>query len=359
MNICIVTVYNSINCGSFWQAKALGEVLRNIGIDVCYFKRKNDIYSSSFIGNQIKTVIGTFLKYGVDCAIVDIDSFKRFKKEQKCFKCIGKNKIDTVDMVLLGSDTIWNVREKFFYKWRDVFWGKCFQKDKICTYAVSIADSMCELEFNKNDYTEYVSRYKNISVRDDMTKEFVGSLTNKKVIKVCDPVWLLNKGVYYDFIELHSTEKYIYLYSFAKHDENMICNIIKFASNHEMRVLSSSSYAFKHDRKAIEKVINSPNDFLHYIYHSNYVITDTYHGIIFSILFQKEFAIIKNGKNKVLDLITDFNLEERVVGENCDFESVLRKRVDYERINKLKDKLVHQSLDYINQIVNDFKKYEE
>ena len=40
MNLCIVTVYNSVNSGSYWQARALGLTLSNMGHNVCYLERK-------------------------------------------------------------------------------------------------------------------------------------------------------------------------------------------------------------------------------------------------------------------------------------------------------------------------------
>ena len=101
--------------------------------------------------------------------------------------------------------------------------------------------------------------------------------------------------------------------------------------------------------------LNSPllkNNFLNYIHESSYVITDTFHGTIFSINFNKKFISIDRGKNKVNELLGNCNLIDRLVNNN-DISEQLENDIDYGEVNisveKLRDKSV-QFLEKINDI---------
>ena len=80
MRVCIVTVYNSINSGSFWQARALGLFLESLGIDVVYLKRENSIESSSSKIYQISYIMKKFIKNGFDESRRAYQMFRDFKK---------------------------------------------------------------------------------------------------------------------------------------------------------------------------------------------------------------------------------------------------------------------------------------
>ena len=89
MKVCIVTVYNSVNSGSFWQAKALQKYLESIGVEVVFFKRKNDLNSSSSVFVQLITLIKKLIKGGPKLLLYYYKQFKEFKSNQKTFKIVN------------------------------------------------------------------------------------------------------------------------------------------------------------------------------------------------------------------------------------------------------------------------------
>ena len=79
MKICIVTVYNSINSGSFWQAFSLGKYLERKGHDVVYYKRNNK-GSSASIRYKIQSIGSSFIHGGYREAMYYIKTLAEFKK---------------------------------------------------------------------------------------------------------------------------------------------------------------------------------------------------------------------------------------------------------------------------------------
>lgn len=166
MNICIVTVYNSYNFGSFLQAKNLYLYLKSQGHNVTFYDGKN---RSLFRGcirkikknainskNILKTIKGLFFE------------LKEYKILKKAWKQLPKtNSKEGFDCVILGSDEIWNISRIECQK--EDFWGKGFNCTKIA-YAPSINNAQSS-QFDNSKYIEYLNNIKHVSVRDDYSKE--------------------------------------------------------------------------------------------------------------------------------------------------------------------------------------------
>ena len=121
MIVCIVTVYDSINCGSFWQAYALGNIIQSQGCKVVYWKRDKRGGASSSTYFKVKKTIKYIIKYGVNCGLKYYMSLKKFKTLQKSFEIIDSNQ--NADCFILGSDTIWNLDSHYFNLHYKTYWG--------------------------------------------------------------------------------------------------------------------------------------------------------------------------------------------------------------------------------------------
>jgi len=76
---------------------------------------------------------------------------------------------------------------------------------------------------------------------------------------------------------------------------------------------------------------------LDYFYYADYVVTDTFHGAVFSVINGKQFAVImrKTNRNKLLGLLRDLNLEDRLLENMEQLESTLTQSVDYAAVNQV------------------------
>ena len=347
MKVCVVTVYDSINSGSFLQAYALGKTLEKFGHEVVYMERPKDKNASSSRYNQIKRIVSLFLKGRFSDAIHYYFSIKKFRKTGRVFKII-KNKpkdIDDMDFFVLGSDTIWNLKSEHFRNNRKLYWGSMFKGKSIVTYAASAANTSVAECKNYQDLGSAVALWKNISVRDLHTHDIVASMTDKKISIVLDPTFLIKKEEYRKIIKPIKDKHYIFVYIFNELSTEQIRGIEDLSQKNGCKIIcgTSKSIAPFCDRT----IINSPDMFLSYMANADYIVTDTFHGSVFSIIFEKNFIAIDRNKLKVNELLDKFSLSERLIDETKNIIDIFNTPIDYKMVNCLKNDLINDSVKFL------------
>lgn len=331
MNICIVTVYDSINSGSYWQAWALGQVLKKMGNDVYYYKREKSGASSS---HRVQAIQLT--KYLMKFCFVDayyyLKRIQKFNQLSMQFSVItSKDPVyKDIDVFILGSDTIWNLEASYFRRHKAIFWGDIFQKGKIISYAGSIANTRVDIILQNKDYSESVKRWAAVSVRDKYTKQIFEKLTDKNVTLVCDPTFLLEASDY-EKVYKPMTGNYIFLYLFTPLSRIQSKMLHTFATERSLKIICSAGQSII--SSADEYINNEPENFMRYMLGAKYVMTDTYHGTIFSANFRKQFVVINRGKIKVNEFLERNRLVNRLVDELADPTKILSEHLDYQQID--------------------------
>ena len=346
-NLCIVTVYNSINSGSYWQAKALGEFLGKNN-NVIYLKR-SDIDASSHPIKKIRRVVRYLVKLNLKGAIREYKTIKRFSKLEKNFPTIQTEDeaMTDIDCVVLGSDTIWNLDDKYFSKNYRKYFGGIFQNKKIITYAPSAANTSIAKFKEKPEIIDMLKNMSNISTRDQKTAEIVKHLTEITPTIVCDPTMLLTKEEYLTHAKKRLIkEKFIFLYLFRTLTESQIQQLRQFANNNNLKIVSGARYL----NFADECFVNAPDLFLQNMVDAEYVITDTFHGTLFSAILNKNFAVIDRNKEKVIDLLNQLHLKERIV-EDDEIVTKLQNVIGYKKTNKAISKLRETSINYLKNAI--------
>ena len=172
MKLCIVTVYNSVNSGSFWQAKILGQILEKMGHEVFYLERKG---GSTTLKYKIKSLLGTIKRRNFKDLINKSKEFYEFDKVTNKFKVIANNENDLkkIDCFILGSDTIWNIDSKYFAQNYKRYFGGLFSDKKVISYAASTGNTTLETIKKYDDIPDMLNKMKYISVRDEDTYTFI------------------------------------------------------------------------------------------------------------------------------------------------------------------------------------------
>lgn len=285
MKIAILTVYNSMNFGSFLQAYALSHYLKSLNHEVyfpCWNKEDNSAW------NIIKPIIFS-RDIGMRGVIAGLHRVKAFRG------IIEQNLVETklgdfeeYDLVIIGSDTLWDIaREKFR---NPVLYGDIKSAKKIITYAVSCSNSK-EEDFEKYMYlTEKIQKIHAISVRDEHTFEVIHNVLEIETSVVCDPTILVNRGTWkIDNVQIDiSNSILVYAYEMNKH---MIEVIRNFAKDRNLKLVSLCMYHYWCD----EHINCTPLEFPSYIKKSKYFVTNTFHGSVFSILTEASYIPIRNG----------------------------------------------------------------
>ena len=346
--IHIVTVYDSLNYGSFFQAYALQKILGNY--DNTDFL---NIYHQSIGKETTKNVIKKIIKLQFKEAILSIKKYKTFKKSQKKFKLTSIRKLNSnsSDIFVFGSDEIWNINRQKIRKSKE-FFGAGIHSERKFSYAPSInTTSINQIENNKY-IKEELNKFLAISVRDSYSKKVISNVMNKEVSVVCDPTILVDKAEFTNIQSDIKDNKYILLYTYGKMlNENVINKIKKFSQERGLKIISIG----KHFSFCDKSIVVTPEEFLGYIDNAEYVFTDNLHGTMFYIIYEKEFIVFPCGNTKVEEALNLFKLSERLVNNkkvSCNLDNIASQKIDYTMVNTIKNQIRIESNKYVNNSYN-------
>ena len=226
-----------------------------------------------------------------------------------------------------------------------------FYKNHQVTYAISSANTKVEDTYELKNLNDYLNNFEIISVRDNQTKKLIENIYKGNIVNVCDPTFLLEKSDYKKLIKKpFIDDNYIFLYLFEKLTSKQQEEIRKFASNKKLKIIDGIGYKCDSDFMSI----NTPVNFLSYMYYANYIITDTFHGTIFSVNFKKNFVSINRNKNKINDFLKSIDLANRLAKNNI--VDVLNKEVIYN--NQKIEELKYYSIEFLKKCTQEKNKKE-
>lgn len=323
MKLGIVTVYNSLNLGSYLQAYALGKELCKQGHEVYYIKGGN---SNLYIGQIRKSLISS-IKYGPDVLYKTIEKCIYNKKDLRLLK--ESTNASRMDGIILGSDEIWNINKQKFRN--TLFWGDIagVPFDRIVPYAICCGNSKVEDFKAQKKYIDCMCSFKKIMVRDINSYNIVRECTDVEVQKVCDPTLLINWKIDENYNMISDNDIIVYGYYF---DELQRKAIMNYANAKGKRVVAVSLY-----QNWCDNINISALDFPSAVSRAYAVVTNTFHGTLFSILFSKRFITLAQSI-KVKDLVNSFGIENKMysgeLGIN-ELENVLNNKIDRENIHNI------------------------
>lgn len=345
--VIIVTVYNSENCGSFLQAYAMQHVLKDRGFEVAFYKRSPLGTSHSFVKRVLSTCKMLLLFKGKHIVFA-WKQWSSFQKNCKLFKTcdITSTFYRNAEYVLLGSDTIWNFESSYFRKKSDIYLGTIFKNKKIISYAASAANTSLKL-FHKIVFQNGgLSHIDYCMVRDIHTKKLVEKEVSKPVNIVVDPTLLLNKKDYIQLISgniyKESKTLYLLLYYFGDFNEELKSNILKYAKKRNLKVVSFLSYRKWCD----ESITADPKKMIFYFNNAEAIVTNTFHGSIFSMIFEKPFAVYDERKEKINDLLIKYCQQKRLFTDATNLHQILEQAFNISEIAEF-DLIRERSLDLL------------
>ncbi len=244
----------------------------------------------------------------------------KIKIEGPSFSELTSDIYGKYEYLIAGSDQIWNPSEA---------WSKLDYytlepaPDNIIkiAYAASIGtpvEMMTHGQIQK--FKQFIPGFDFLSVREDTHNKFIQQFTEKKTETVLDPTLLLNASDYEEIlINPGKNEKYILLY-FLNHDLSAP-NIISFCNKlsrktgykviHNLQDLPANTFC--NESGSFNSA--SPEEFVGLVKNAEIVITNSYHGTIFSIIFGRPFYsfIVKSMASRIYDLLCPLRLDDRII----------------------------------------------
>lgn len=352
MTVCIVTVYNSENCGSFLQAFALYNYLKEEGNTVYFLKRNLKGTSHSLI-LHLKDGLKRILKLNFKAFLAEWQKYFIFSDAQKIFPAISRDSTEykSVDCFIIGSDTVWNLDNRYFADNSETYFGVNLESKKIISYATSVGNTSEQKFISNKTALKGLSKMAEISVRDISTKNIVKEISGIESTIVCDPTLLLNKDDYNYLIKDKETfpNSPILIYFFGNLSKSTTEQIKNLRNITGKKIIS-----FGQVRKWCD--INLPYDpylFIQCYRDCSFVITNTYHGSIFSLIYEKNFADYGQNKNKVKHLLCSLGAENAFADDNSDLKTYYSGNLDYKLINERIEKQKCISTEFLKRNLND------
>lgn len=366
MKIKTITCHDVYNSGASLQAYALMKYLEEQGNEVEIIDYKpdylNNHYKLSVIANTkyeknlMLKMIYLILKFPK--RVLDLRTKKKYDEFRENYLKITKNRyisnnelknnLPDADIFICGSDQIWN--SKFNNGKDPAFYLDFVPKEKVkVAYAASFATDSIDEEV-KEITKERISKLDYVGVREISALDILNTLGIKNGVQVLDPVFLLNKFEWEKLTyEINSNEKYIFVYDF---DGNELIREVslKLAKEKNLKIYT----VFKSDYS--DKVIKNmgPIDFISYIKNAEFVISNSFHGTAFSIIFEKQFAVVNRKEEintRMRDLLNILNINDRLIGKKDDFDNIV-KRVNYNEVNKHLKEKIKLSKSYLDRVLS-------
>ena len=369
----LVAVSNN-NYGSQLQTFAMHFVLNKIGVDNEVIKYKQDrtrqlkrLFNPSFLSIKGKAIARDAIckiRYPkISSGFKERNAeFERFKTKNIIYSPTITSRerledyIKKYDGVVLGSDQVWhpaNLEMDYF--------TLSFVPSDIPKIAYAPSFGVSDIPTGQLESTKsFLRRIDAISVRESKGAEIVNSLIKRDVPVVCDPTALLS-STDWDCIRRpnrYSTEKYIFCYFLGnnpKHRE--FAERVKALTGFKIIALQHMDEFVKGDLSFgdIVPFDEGPDDFVSLIADASIVLTDSFHGTMFSIYYHKNFftfsrfsgAALAGTNSRIVSILNQLDIQDRLLTALENPEDVIDRNIDWDEVDKKLDTIRSSSMSYL------------
>lgn len=357
MKIAILSMQKVKNYGSVLQAYSLKRIIENLtGETVEFIDPKYDDYypanmpvidaddyneNNLYTMNKLLYFIRKLRNHFVD---------KKFCREIEKFqenelRLREKSNNNDYDIVVEGSDEVFKCTRKLY---RNLYGNnKCGKK--LITYAASCgsADLSGISEQILAKIRDDMNNFSAMSVRDEHTMEYVSALYDGDICMHMDPVLMgdLNQIKHCEVKE--SNYMIIYAYANRIRSREEVEKIKLFAKKHGLKTIALGAPQVWCDKY----VAVSPFRALDYFSNAKFIVTDTFHGTIFSVINHKNFVSIirRTNRNKMQALLEQLGLTGRILNNIDELESKFNEDIDYKKVDAIISAQRERTYEYLRK----------
>ena len=353
--IGIITLNGYHNYGNRLQNYATQEVLKSLGFFVETFlvkKINNKKQNNKKIWIKIPTKILSFLKSG---------SIRKMKKRRyNVFKTFTLNYIaetnfaitekyipdtlkDEYDYFITGSDQVWNPN---YPEVSHIHFLTFAPKYKRIAFAPSFGVSKINPEYVDN-YKKWISDIHRLSVREKDGARIIKELTGRDAVVLVDPTLLLTKEKWLSIAKESKNKpksRFLLTYFLGEMPSKYRKQINKIAADNNLTVVNLN------DIRDEKTYVIGPNEFIDYINSCSLLCTDSFHGTVFSILYEKPFIVYKrvgssfSMYSRIETLLNKFDLNSRKAENIKTNEDVFN--IDYSHVPPILEKERNKALKF-------------
>lgn len=363
MKIGILTHHYVKNFGAYMQAKALlseiNEMYPNDEVELINYRvkkheRANSVHFFGFKPKRGDTLIGF------------VEKIRLFYMHQKAEKSLPQsvrvnsasdiNALD-YDLIIVGSDEVWNFNDIAYSPIKFGYGLKCPH----VSYSASVGGSSAQDDNIPTEVKIGVNSFQRVSVRDDKTEEFVKSISDHKVTRTLDPVYLYSYKltVRKKIKNIVNEKPYILIYD-CRLENKHVEELTTYAKNNNYQILGAGEYRNWYSTVSTTNI--TPYEWAYLFQNALAVVTGTFHGTSFAIKYNKPFVAYlteQNRINKVGSLLQEFKLTNRIVDSTGDIIKVLFQSIDYKEVKAILDQKRIISIAYLQECIDEVIKKDE
>lgn len=368
----IVTLHGYENYGNKLQNYALQEVIKDLGFTVetvvitntqnnekKYLQKINKATTMSFkeIYKKIYARINRKKTYYINRKLINerINCFKDFSDIYLTEKFYSNEKLELgkvdeeYDYFITGSDQVWN---PLYINKLPIYFLTFANKNKRISYAPSFGRSNIPKEYEER-FRKWILGINRLSVREEAGSKIIKDLTGKDAIVLVDPTLMLTKEQWLSISKgapNKPSKGYILTYflgGISKENKNYINTVAK---QNELDIINMA------DLKDRDTYKTGPSEFIDYINSANVFLTDSFHGVVFSILMETPFIVYKRISksasmySRIETLLDMFDLKSREAQNIKNMEEIFN--VDYSHVPPILEEERKKSLDYLKEALN-------
>lgn len=275
--------------------------------------------------------------------------FQNFRNDYLCLDSDLKHINQNYNIIFYGSDQIWNPQITDGYD--PIYYAKNISNSKIILAGLAVSCGDVDTVKNNSIFLDNIKKFDYIGVREKSLGQYI-SKHDIECTQVMDPSFLLSSTEYRELLHIEScTEKYLLIYELQRNPQlKKIAHII--AKKKGIKIVHICGYLnFNRIRK--EGIFNAgPIDFIRLLSNAEYVVTNSFHGLSFSLIFNKDFNIVlpKTRTSRITDLLDSLQLTDRIVMD--DFEDIMNTSIDYSMVNEILNRKITDSKEYIESVLN-------
>ena len=358
MKIGILTFHASHNYGSMLQAYALQHYLNNCGhkvkiINLRTYVQKNEVYPhplSRKLSVVAKMCLNPIWLYHACKRWQKFELFLRERlelteKEYHDWNSI-KEDLNFYDVIITGGDQIWNMSCKDFDQ-SYMLPGKL--KVRKVSYCPSFGSFLNRITLHDAEYIKAtLSDYDYISVREFSMKEYLKRKIAKPIEVTLDPTMLLTADDYLHIIDEKPLLKGDYMLYYTPQDKPEFEEVARLLSRHYGLKLITTMPHIRGDKgmKACYEV--GPIEFLNLLKNAKMVVGRSFHLVVFSLIFHKDFIAI-NGQHdtRINNLLDYLNLTERGTITKNNYTKMKLMPIEYKEIDNMLAQLRLSSVEFL------------
>lgn len=361
----IITLNGYKNYGNRLQNYALQEAVKSLGFSVDtiiieaiedkHTKKKlniNKVFSLLKIIKKSKEKINKIINNKKYSNYIEerVNNFKKFTIDnilETDFTIsdvnIPTSKIEKYDYFITGSDQVWNPH---YINGSSTYFLTFAPKNKRLSYAPSFGTSIIPEEY-VNKYKIWLSEIESLSVREVSGAKIIKDLTGLNAKVVVDPTMLLSKEKWLSVSkpsEFKPKNPYLLTYFLGEIPKESKQKIKSIAIKNNLEIVNLASL------NDLSHYTSGPSEFIDYINSAELFCTDSFHGVVFSILLEKPFIVfnrvdsLPSMNSRIDTLLSTFNLESRM-DNKINMNDVLS--IDYTHIPEILDREKKRAINYL------------